>query len=257
MLDAASPAMAGTVPEGPKLVRVDLADGRIDRIVRFDEKIAPKASYLNDVRFAANGAHAYITDSGKGALIVVDLATGKSRRVLDGHYSTQMEKDVIPRADGAELRRPDGRTLEAQADGLALSADGEALYWQALTGRILYRVPTMLLDHPPTRAGALERSVEAVGVNGVADGLWIDRKNRMYVTAPEYDGIALRRDLNHRYANAVPYIQDDRLRWPDSMAEGPDGTLYVTASHIQDSPWFKPGADKAVKSELFSFNPAE
>jgi len=33
-------------------------------------------------------------------------------------------------------------------------------------------------------------------------------------------------------------VQDARLRWPDSFAQGPDGAIYVTASHIQDSPWF-------------------
>jgi hypothetical protein len=27
--------------------------------------------------------------------------------------------------------------------------------------------------------------------------------------------------------------KDDRLRWPDSLAEMPDGAILVTASHIQ------------------------
>ena len=48
---------------------------------------------------------------------------------------------------------------------------------------------------------------------------------------------------------------DARLRWPDTFSEGPDGTIYITASHIQDSPWFKPQAPVAVKTELFSFLP--
>ena len=32
--------------------------------------------------------------------------------------------------------------------------------------------------------------------------------------------------------------QDARLRWPDSLAEGADGSIYVTASHIQDMAQF-------------------
>ena len=40
------------------------------------------------------------------------------------------------------------------------------------------------------------------------------------------------------------------------MSEGPDGAVYVTASHIPDSPWFEPGADKAVPSALFRVNPS-
>ena len=35
-------------------------------------------------------------------------------------------------------------------------------------------------------------------------------------------------------------VRDDRLRWPDTMSEGPDGTMYVTASHIQDSALVQP-----------------
>jgi hypothetical protein len=33
-------------------------------------------------------------------------------------------------------------------------------------------------------------------------------------------------------------LTDSRLRWPDTLSQGPDGAIYVTASHIQDSPWF-------------------
>lgn len=50
-------------------------------------------------------------------------------------------------------------------------------------------------------------------------------------------------------------VQDARLRWPDTMAEGPDGAICVTASHIQDTYWFKPGARAAVRTALFCFSP--
>jgi hypothetical protein len=46
-----------------------------------------------------------------------------------------------------------------------------------------------------------------------------------------------------------------RLRWPDALSESPDCMLYITASHIQNSYWFKPGAPPAVKTALFSFAP--
>ena len=50
-------------------------------------------------------------------------------------------------------------------------------------------------------------------------------------------------------------LADKRLRWPDTFSEGPDGTMYVTASHIQDTCWFKPDAPPSITTELFSFPP--
>lgn len=49
---------------------------------------------------------------------------------------------------------------------------------------------------------------------------------------------------------------DRRLRWPDTFADGADGRIYVTASHIQDTQWFKPGLPSSIRTELFSFAPA-
>jgi hypothetical protein len=52
-------------------------------------------------------------------------------------------------------------------------------------------------------------------------------------------------------------LTDRRLRWPDTFSEGRDGTMYVTASHIQDTNWFTPGAPPSIKTQLFSFPPAK
>ncbi len=50
-------------------------------------------------------------------------------------------------------------------------------------------------------------------------------------------------------------LADRRLRWPDTLSEGPDGTIYLTASHIQDTSWFTPGAPASITTELFAFAP--
>ena len=50
-------------------------------------------------------------------------------------------------------------------------------------------------------------------------------------------------------------LTDRRLRWPDTMAEGPDGAVYVTSSHIQDSAFFKPDAPAALPTELWKLAP--
>jgi hypothetical protein len=117
VVDPAAPAAAFVVQGGPKLVRIDLNTNNVAQVIHFDETVALQGSYLNDVRFSLDGRHAYLTDArAKDALVVVDLQNDKARRVLDGHPSTQPEKDVVVKTNGQEFRRPDGRGVEFAAD---------------------------------------------------------------------------------------------------------------------------------------------
>lgn len=247
VLDPAAPAQSTLVPGGPKLVKIDLASNQVKQIIAFDQQAAPQGSYLNDVRFSADGRLAYITDSGaQGALLVVDLASGTARRVLDGHPSTQPEKGVVIKTDGKELRRPDGRGVEFSADGIALSPDGQYLYWQAIKGRTLYRIPTSALADASLPEKDVAGKVEKVGENGPADGLLIDRQGRMYISAVEENAIKVRDG-----DKVSMLLQDSRLRWPDTFSLGPDGTVYVTSSRIMDMHWFKPENPPSLKTTLF------
>ena len=247
VVDAAAPATAQVVPGGPKLVRIDLRANKVAQTIPFVEAVAPQGSYLNDVRFSPDGRHAYLTDSGaKGALIVVDLQSGGVRRVLDGHPSTQPEKRVVVRTDGRELRRPDGRGVEFAADSIALSPEGRHLYWKALTGRTLYRIATEALDDPRLSVRELESHIERVGDSEPTDGLWIDKRGRLYLSAIEDNAVKVRDS-----GRDTTLVQDDRLRWPDTFSEGPDGTIYVTTSRIQDMSWFKPENGPRLTTQLW------
>jgi sugar lactone lactonase YvrE len=233
VLDPAAPNTERTVKNGPKLVQIDLASNRVKRVIPFDEKVAPPSSYLNDVRFSPDGKWAYITDSGKGAIIVVDLASGEGKRVLDGDPSTQFEKDVTITIDGHPLRRPDGRQPLFNSDGIALDSRGEYLYWQALTGKTLYRIPTRALTQASGPSDDLQKQVEKVATTEPADGLWMDAEGRIYISSLQDNAVKV---LENGRMSTV--VRDPLLRWPDTFSQGPDGALYVTASHIQDSPWF-------------------
>lgn len=236
VLDPGSPAMSGPVKGAAKLVEIDVATNAVLKRVHFPQASAPPGSYLNDVRFSPDGRFAYMSDSGiKGALVVADLTSGTSWRVLDGDPRTQFDQTVVPTADGRPLRRPDGRTLQAGADGIALSADGATFFWQALDGKTLYRIPTATLQDQTAAADAT--GVQRVMTTHPADGLWIDPRGRFYVTNPETNSVETAPQPG---AALTTLVTDPRLRWPDSFAQGANGVLYVTTSHIQDSPWFKP-----------------
>ena len=263
VVDAAAPAMAALVKDGPKLVAIDLKTNTVAKTIPFDISIAPQGSYLNDVRISPDGKTAYLTDSGaEGALIVVDTESGRAKRLLAGEPSTMPDPAVTVTYDGKPLRRPDGRGVEFAADGIALSPDGKTLYWQAIKGKTLYSLPTEALTGwaastlvPESLSDrSLTGKITQVGENGPADGLMISRHDgRMYVTSPQDDSVKAR-DLNGGKLDVV--VRDPRLRWPDTFSEGPDGTVYFTTSHIQDSAFYKPDAPAALPTELWSLKPA-
>jgi len=245
VLDPAAPGNEKVIAGGPKLVRIELATNKVAQIIRFGEDVALQGSYLNDVRFHPDGHTAFITDSGaRGSIVVVDLASGKARSVLDGHPSTQPDRAVDVTIDGKKLQRVDGRGFMVAADGIALSRDGKTLYWQPLTGRTLYSIGTALLSSDePEEAG---KKVVRVGTSNLADGLLMSRSDRLFLTSPEDNSVRM---WDGNRARVV--VQDSRLRWPDSLAEADDGSIYVTASRIQDMSWFKADASHVLPTKLF------
>ncbi len=253
VVDPAAPAVDGIVPGGPKLVRIDLATDRVAQVIRFGQDVAIPGSYLNDVRFSKDGRYAFLTDAGqRGALVVVELASGKARRVLDGHPSTQPEKGVVVRTDGRPLRYPDGRPVLFAADSIAHSSDGAWLYWKALTGNTLYRIQTAALTGPGLAGEDVASQAQSYGKVGPTDGLWIGRgTDILYITSIE-DNAVKARDLSQGPSGRLrTVVQDQRLRWPDTFSQGPDGSLYVTTSRIQDSAFFNRDAPLALPTQLW------
>lgn len=231
ILDPGSPNFAGVVPGAAKLIKRDLKGEMNLRTYSFAAPVINEQSYLNDVRIDTHRHVAYLTDSGTGAIIVLNLKTGAARRVLDQSNVTKSEGTTLT-VEGKPWTRPDGGKPVVHSDGIALTRDGNTLYFHALTGNTLYRVPTAALrdeDLPPQQ---LADKVERISPTGAADGLEIGPDNRLYMTNLEHNAITrLRPD-----GLAETIITDPRLIWPDSLAFGPDGALYVNCSQINRMP---------------------
>jgi sugar lactone lactonase YvrE len=227
ILDAANPRFQGVVSGGPKLLKVDLHNNTVMQIIRFGSPVINNSSYLNDVRVDTKSGHAFITDSGSPGLIIVQLATGLSWRLLDNSASTTAENiDLV--FNGQKWLLPDGTSPRIHNDGIAIDPSSEYLYFKPLTGRTLYRIRLAWLLDENISAGMLPDKVEKLGETVASDGLEFDREGRLYFTALEDN--AIKRRLENGTMETV--IEDTRLQWPDSMALAPDGSFYVTTSRI-------------------------
>jgi sugar lactone lactonase YvrE len=228
ILDPANPKFKGAIPNGPKLLQVNLATNTVVRTYSFDSDIAPKNSYLNDVRIDTQHEFAYITDSKDGALIVLNLKTGEARRRLDNHPSTASE-DVVLTIGGKPWLR-NGEKISVHADGIAYDPSGDYVYYQVLTGRTMYRITASTLRQFDLSEKAVEANVETVGQTGAADGLIFGPDGKVYISALEHDAIL--RTTPEGEVETV--IQDKAIVWPDSFSFGPGNKLYFTTSRIHE-----------------------
>jgi sugar lactone lactonase YvrE len=247
VLDPAAPKMQEIVKGGPKLVKIDLRTNQVVQTIPFGDDIAPNKSYLNDVRIDTRSGIAFITDSGKGAIIVVDLRSGKARRLLDGHPSTQPEKGFRLVVDGKELIDEQKKAPpQIASDGIALDAKNGYLYYHALTAHTLYRIKTTYLTDENLSEKDLGSKVENVGQTPAPDGMLEATDGSLYLTDLEHNAV-VHWDPATRRVEQV--IADKRLMWPDTLSWGPNGELYVTASQIENMPRFNNG--KSTRTEPY------
>lgn len=241
VLDAGNPRLMGVVHGAAKLVQIDLTLNRVTRVISFDERVAPNDSYLNGLSVDPATRTAYITDSGAGALVVVDLVSGHARRLLAEHASVKGEKGVVPVAEGIVFKFL-GRAIEVHSDAIAISPERDWLYYHAMTGRHLYRVPTTLLRDPYASADELAASVEDLGETPLPAGMLMDPQGNLYLAAVEENAVIVRRPDG----SMETIVQSPLLSWPDALARSPDGHLYITSSMIHLLPHFKtrPPADQ-------------
>ena len=247
VLDPAAPKMQEIVKGGPKLVKIDLGTNQVVQTIPFGEDVAPKKSYLNDVRIDTRTNTAFITESANGAIVVVDLKSGRARRLLEGHPSTQPEKNVKLVVDGKALIDQQKKTPpQIASDGIALDVKNGYLYYHALTGHTLYRIKTSFLTDEKIPEKELESKVENVGQTPAPDGMLEAPDGSVYLTDLEGSAVA-RWDPAGKRPEQV--IADKPLLWPDTLSWGPEGEIYVTASQIENMPRFNNG--KSTRTEPY------
>ncbi|MBE7217348.1 MAG: hypothetical protein INR64_02650 [Caulobacteraceae bacterium] len=249
----------------PKFVVWDARAGKLDRIVEIPPPAAIRESQLQDFVLDERRGLAVIADEAagaggdgsKGALVVVNLRTGQSRRLLQGRASTRAEPvDIV--VDGRRMEALDPKTgkthpMRAAADGIALDREGVWLYWGALNGRSVWRARMDDLADPKLDDAALERRVERYADKPNAGGFAIDPRGDLYMTEVEHHAVGVIPAAGRRYRRVM---QDARIAWPDGVGAGPGGWLYVTDSQLPRAAAMNGGKDVAtVPFRVWRFRP--
>ena len=254
ILDTGSIEFGPTSYGGPKLIGVDLKTNRIFKKILFPQDVALTTTYLNDIRFdlrRGEAGIAFITDSssnGPNGIIVVDLDSGKSWRKLNDHPSTKAEPNFLPLVEGQPVmnRPPDGppTPLKIGSDGIAISADGERLFYCPLASRRLYSASVDALANEELSDEQVAETVTDEGdKGGGSDGLESDAENRVYLTNYEHN-VILQRSPDGMYQTIV---HDPRVLWPDTLSVADDGYLYFIANQLHRQPRYQQGKDLREK----------
>jgi sugar lactone lactonase YvrE len=218
----------------PRLLAFDLANGEIVHDIAFDRDAAPMGSFLNDLAIDGPGETVYISDVSfvrkSPAIVVVDVATGGSRRILEKHRSVTAQNWLIETPTRPMAYLGGFITLEAGVDGIALSRDGEWLFYAAMNHTHAFRLRIADVKNAALNAPALAANADAFGRKPLSDGLTTDLDGNLFITDVEHGAV-------HRMTpdgRLETMIRSNRVRWADALSFGPDGWLYLADSAIPD-----------------------
>jgi sugar lactone lactonase YvrE len=218
----------------PRLLAFDIATRKLVHQYDFPSEVAGFGSMLNDFNVDAAARYIYIAETSpvfqNPAIVVYDTQQKKSRRLLERHASVLAEKLYVQVGQRRMMLPGNLLPLRIAVDSIALSRDGQWLYYGAVSGSRMYRVRTSDLLDESLADEQLEQRVEAFADKTLSDGITSDDAGAIYLSDMEHSAV-------HRLSadgQLQTLVADPKLRWPDGFSFGPDGWLYMTCSALQD-----------------------
>ncbi|BEU27473.1 L-dopachrome tautomerase-related protein [Paraburkholderia sp. 22B1P] len=236
VVDTGTPEFGGTpIENGAKIVRIDSRRDRVMRVYPLPSDVLRPHSYIDDIRI--NGKHAYLTDAGEGAILVLNLEDGAVRRLFDGETFVSARPGDKIIVNGKVLRTADGLALRVNADPLELSPDGKYLIFGPLSGP-MSQIETRYLDDGSLGEPLIAHHVttwfaDMPPVGGTA----MDANGNFYYT-PLADNSLMRRTPDGVISTLV---RDERLRWVDAPFLDGKGNIFLPVPQIDGAPAFNDG----------------
>jgi sugar lactone lactonase YvrE len=243
--DASPKELSTPKPGAQKIVRLDARKGTVLDVLRFDDDILPTGAQMNDLRI--HGTTVYVTDSGLGALIIHDTATGRTLRRLAGRAQmlgtqspTPTPTTASPSAGGTANKH---RT--PKSDMIEVSADGSWLYWSTPDGPVR-RIRTSVVRDTSLSDDEVAARVEHVADIPLCGGCALDTRGNLYLSDIDHHRILLLSPAGKQTVLA----SDAGLISPDGSFIDSDRRLYVPAPQTRLTELFGHAKDLTSKPFL-------
>ena len=244
MLDTSAQDRAG------RLVAWNTQTEQLHKVIYLAAPIIKAGSFLNDLAIDLKHQAIYIADTGLSAIIVVDLKTGNSRRVLEVSIVTQAENiDMVIEGKTVELG---GQPARLGVNPITIDHRNDYVYFGAMTGTQLYRVSTENLLNRSLNDTELLQRVEFFASKPISDGITIDNAGNVYITSITDNSIGMATPAGE-YKTLVT---DTALAWPDGFATAADGYIYATINELHRSPALNNGENRSQRLfKVIKFKP--
>ncbi|MBY5947767.1 hypothetical protein KUW02_21235 [Photobacterium rosenbergii] len=236
-----------------QIVAWDSVNNRLFKQIEIGKEVMVANSFLQDFALDTKRNLMYIADTSLGnlfgepapAFVVVDLETGKSRRVLESHPALLSPLHDLE-IDGSLMaaKREDGSVdaLYLGLNPITIDKQFEWVYFGTVNGSAIYRIPASALANNKLSEQSLGEKIEFYSEKRPSDGMIISDNGVIYVGDVEKNAIGMVRDGQYQI-----FAQDDkRLSWADGFSIQ-NRYLYVTQNSLHLNPALNEGEEGATK----------
>ncbi len=226
----------------PKIIAWDINTLKVHKVITIPFPIVGEKSFVNDLAIDLKNNAIYLADmlGDEGpALIIIDIDSGSSRRVLDGHKSTLPSRNARIKIDDDTTINKHNHNILNGLNPITIEPKNQWVYFGAMNNTILYRIATKHLLNKTLKGDELAKYVEIYGKKAVSDGITIDDTGNVYITDLNGKGIG----VTYPDGEYELLFSHNKLLWPDSLSTGPGGYIYGVVNQLHRSTLLNSGTN--------------